>query len=248
MYLATRPSEATNRLGNNAVVGADHFAQFFGIEPRRHGGRTDQVAEHHRQLPPLGFGGWRRRGKRFDRGRRHAALAQRRDRFEELATIADRGDADLPEILPGQLGQDLGVDAVIAKRRFVFLQPQTAKPRRNVHRALPASRRSRDRWFSLPPNTARSVRIRRSPELIPKADRPRIRGVAERKTVTPHPGPAPLPRRSRKFRKRVAEALRLPMSTATCGPSSVRLRIDGVQPVIGLEIRPRRVDNRAGDR
>jgi hypothetical protein len=43
--------EAANRLRDAAVIGADHLAQFFGIEPRRR--RADQVAEHHRRLATL---------------------------------------------------------------------------------------------------------------------------------------------------------------------------------------------------
>jgi hypothetical protein len=46
--------EAANRPGHAPVIGADHLAQFFRIESRRQRRRADQVAEHHRQLPPLG--------------------------------------------------------------------------------------------------------------------------------------------------------------------------------------------------
>jgi hypothetical protein len=41
-------------LGDGAVIGGNYLAQILGIEPRRQCGRADQVAEHHRQLPPLG--------------------------------------------------------------------------------------------------------------------------------------------------------------------------------------------------
>jgi hypothetical protein len=40
--------------------------------------------------------------------------------------VADRGDSDRGQILGGQLGQDFGVDIVIAERVYVALQPQLA--------------------------------------------------------------------------------------------------------------------------
>ena len=132
--------EAANHLGHAAVIGADHLAQLFGIEPRRQRRRADEVAEHHRQLPPFGLRLGRRTGslrRLFVSRRGRGALAQRRDRFEEPAAIADHGDADLLEILPGQLGEYLGVDAVVAKRRLVLLEPQAPQPRRDLHAALP---------------------------------------------------------------------------------------------------------------
>ena len=49
-----KPAGAFDDRGDAAVIGADHRAQVLGIEPRRQCRRADQVAEHHRQLPPLG--------------------------------------------------------------------------------------------------------------------------------------------------------------------------------------------------
>src|SRR4029077_2049072 len=45
--------KAGDGVGDAAVVGADDLAQILGIEARRQRRRTDQIAEHHRQLPPL---------------------------------------------------------------------------------------------------------------------------------------------------------------------------------------------------
>ena len=36
------------------VIGPDDRPHVLGIEPRRHRGRADEIAEHHRQLPALG--------------------------------------------------------------------------------------------------------------------------------------------------------------------------------------------------
>ncbi len=45
---------ARDDAGNGVLIGADLLAQFLGVEPRRQGRRADEIAEHHRQLPPLG--------------------------------------------------------------------------------------------------------------------------------------------------------------------------------------------------
>ena len=39
-----------------AMIGADDLAHILGIEPRRHRGRADEVAEHHGELTALGDG------------------------------------------------------------------------------------------------------------------------------------------------------------------------------------------------
>ena len=46
--------EAANGLGNAAVIRADHVAQVLGIEARGERRRADEIAKHHRKLPPLG--------------------------------------------------------------------------------------------------------------------------------------------------------------------------------------------------
>jgi hypothetical protein len=55
--LGDKTAGAIDDRGDNAVIGADHRAQILGVEPGRQRGRADQIAEHHRQLPPLGRGG-----------------------------------------------------------------------------------------------------------------------------------------------------------------------------------------------
>ena len=58
-----KPGEAGDRVGNAAVIGADDLTQILGIEARRQRRRANQIAEHHRQLPPLGLGCGVRRGR-----------------------------------------------------------------------------------------------------------------------------------------------------------------------------------------
>ncbi len=42
------------------MIGADDLAHVLGIEPRRHRGRTDEIAEHHGELAALGGVQWAR--------------------------------------------------------------------------------------------------------------------------------------------------------------------------------------------
>jgi len=54
-----KPVERGDSFADRAVIGGDYLAQVFGVEPCREFGRADQIAEHHRQLPALGFGSHR---------------------------------------------------------------------------------------------------------------------------------------------------------------------------------------------
>jgi hypothetical protein len=54
--------------------------------------------------------------------------------------VADCGDAELFQILGGQLRQYPQVDLVLAKRLFVSLKPELAQPAPNVHRVRSGAR------------------------------------------------------------------------------------------------------------
>ena len=60
-------------------------------------------------------------------------MAQGGDRGEQLAPVADRGDAELAQVVGRQLGQDVGVDVVVAERLLVLAQAQPAQPSPDVH-------------------------------------------------------------------------------------------------------------------
>ena len=126
--------EARDLAGDGVLVGADDLAHLLGVEPRGERGRADQVDEHHRELAALGLE--RRRGSRIGRrcgaglgrgGRRRLGRgAQGGDRLEHPAPVADDGDADVLEVVGGQLRQDLAVDVVVAERLGVMLQTEAA--------------------------------------------------------------------------------------------------------------------------
>ena len=119
--------EPGDDLGDGAVIRADDLAQILGIEPRGERRRADQIAEHHRQLPPLSALGARRDGRRLGRG------AQGGDRLDQSAPVPHRRDADFLQVVRGQARQHLPIDLIVAERRLVALQPQTFQPRRYFH-------------------------------------------------------------------------------------------------------------------
>ena len=53
--------------------------------------------------------------------------------------MADRGDAQLAQILGGQPSQNRIVDVIVAERRRVLFEPQPAQPRHYVHTAILSS-------------------------------------------------------------------------------------------------------------
>ena len=52
--------------------------------------------------------------------------------------MADRGDSEADQVLRREIGEDLGVDVVLAERLLVPSQPQTTQPSCDVHGLLPA--------------------------------------------------------------------------------------------------------------
>src|SRR6516162_10149351 len=61
------------------------------------------------------------------------------NRGEQSAPVPDEGDAEVPQVVGGQLRQHRGVDRVVAKPRFVLLQAETVEPGCDVHPRLPAA-------------------------------------------------------------------------------------------------------------
>src|SRR5712691_12954215 len=55
-----------DHLGTDLLIRPDDFSILFGIKSARESGGIDQVAEHHRELAPFGFGGMRGSRKRFN--------------------------------------------------------------------------------------------------------------------------------------------------------------------------------------
>jgi hypothetical protein len=97
--LRDKPVETPDDIRDGAMIGADHLPQILGIEPRGQRGRADKVAEHHRELPPLGIGGSRgRAGWRCQLGGGRCG-AERSDCSQQLSPVTDRGNADTDQVV-----------------------------------------------------------------------------------------------------------------------------------------------------
>ena len=135
--------EAGDRVGDAAVVGADHLAQILGIKPRRQRGRADQIAEHHRDLAPLGIGGLWRQGDGRPIGRPlHPCRRQLRDGAQKLLAVAER-NTELFEVRLGEIAEHGAVDIGPGEGVPVLGEPEPFQQfGDSVHRAAPYSRRS----------------------------------------------------------------------------------------------------------
>ena len=56
--LADKAVEPGHHVGDGAVKGDGDLAQILGVEPRRERHRAQEIAAHHRELPPLGRCQW----------------------------------------------------------------------------------------------------------------------------------------------------------------------------------------------
>jgi hypothetical protein len=126
------PLEARDLARHRVLVGVQHVPHLLGIKPGRECRRSDEVDEHHRQLPALGLA--RPCGRGWEGRRRGRCLRARRgERLEEPLAVTECRDAELPEVFGGELPQDLNVDGVVAERLLVLLQAEAPEPSPDVH-------------------------------------------------------------------------------------------------------------------
>jgi hypothetical protein len=126
---------ARDDAGNGVLIGADLLAQFLGVKPHRQRRRADEIAEHHRQLPPLG-GVLRLRTGRCGGRRRCLGGGQTGDGSEETLAVPER-HTELLEVDLGQLRQDVGVDFTRAKERLVLSEAEISEPTPDIHGRTP---------------------------------------------------------------------------------------------------------------
>jgi hypothetical protein len=111
-----------DRPGGVVEIGLDEVAPVLGVERGRKAGRPDQIAEHNGDGSPLRFVPHTRRG---DSGRHHLQRRQARDRLEDALAVTER-QAELFEVVLGQLGNDVHVDQVVAKSGLMPFKSQTS--------------------------------------------------------------------------------------------------------------------------
>ena len=117
---------------------AEHqLVQLFGVELAGEPGVARQIGEQHGHLPPLALA----QRRRADTGHVPGLAGvppELCDRGEQLLAVADRDDAELPQIPCGERRQDRGIDVIAGKRLGVFAKTERTQPPCNVcHRPAP---------------------------------------------------------------------------------------------------------------
>ena len=105
--------------GEEAVDDAAHLLR---AERARQLGEAAEIGEQHGHLPVLGLA-WGRR----------CVVAQVGNGIEQTLAVAERGDSELPQVIPGEATQQLGVDMVGVERVGILGEPQAFKPATDVH-------------------------------------------------------------------------------------------------------------------
>ena len=119
--LRDKAIEVGDRFCDATVIPADHLTHVLWITPRRERRRTDQIAKHHRKLTTLSIMTVRR--GRTDRGslRCRNGGSERRNRLQQSLPMSEH-HPELLKIDVGPLGQDLGINGIVAKGHRVLLQ------------------------------------------------------------------------------------------------------------------------------
>jgi len=112
--------EAGYRGRDGTLKCPEQVTHVFRIELRRQCGRIDEIAEHHRQLTPIGRVLRLRLFRRLDR----CFAGKLADRAQQLQPVPER-NTQVFEVLIGQLRQNVGVNLAFTKDGFVLTQAQT---------------------------------------------------------------------------------------------------------------------------
>ena len=116
------PVEALHGLDNAFLIGRDDLAQVLRIHASGQCRRTDQVEEHHCDLAALG-------------GFLGADCRRRADGRQYFSSMPE-WDADVLEVLIGQIAEDRDIDHVLGKALSVLGQTDLFEPITNIqHRS-----------------------------------------------------------------------------------------------------------------
>ena len=115
-------AEAAHGLGDAFLIGRNDLAQVLRVHAGGERRRTDQVREHHRDLAALGgVLGLRLRSRRRAQCCRGSA-GKLADGREHLPPMPER-DADVLEVLIGQMTEDGNIDLILGKALRVLPRP-----------------------------------------------------------------------------------------------------------------------------
>ena len=120
------PALRRDRFGHGVLIPELDLAQVFGVELRGKRGRSDHVAEQHRDLPP--FDGLLAR----IRGRLCRRLGDGGAFLQQPPPVADKIDAQILEVFAGEIGEDGPVDIVGDEGLAVDAQAQFLQPEADI--------------------------------------------------------------------------------------------------------------------
>jgi hypothetical protein len=125
-----------DHLGAMPMIGTDDVPKILRIKPRRECRRSDEVAEHHRELATLGDILWSWVGHASGSRPRRRNATTSGDGSQHLATIAEHNTKVL-QILVCQISEDREINAVFDKTLSVFNHPKRCQPLRDCEHDSP---------------------------------------------------------------------------------------------------------------
>jgi len=129
--LGDKSTVAVDQLSGAAVISADDAAQVLWVEPGRQSGRAHKVAEHHGELAALGGVLWLGLGYRGGLRRDRDISGKVANRSQYLPPMSKR-DADVLEVLIGQMVKNGDINVVLGKALGVLGQAERSEPLRNL--------------------------------------------------------------------------------------------------------------------
>ena len=126
---------ARDLAGNGVLIAAHGVPQVFRVQALGQFRRADEVDEHDRHLAALGLALRRRLGGRWLIRPIRRTLAQRSDRREQDPAVAQQ-NAQLSEILLGQMRHGTEIDAVLSEGLGVSAELQFFQPRADLVRHI----------------------------------------------------------------------------------------------------------------
>src|SRR5215472_269226 len=122
-----------NQFGAAAVIGSNDASEVLGVEPSRHRRRTHQVAKHDGELAAFGLISPSYLGRRGCLRCRYGnrSTAEIADRAEHFQSVP-KSDAEIFEMLLGQIGKNENIDLVFGKTISVLGHAELFEPVRNL--------------------------------------------------------------------------------------------------------------------
>src|SRR5262249_23841804 len=121
--------EALHRRCDAFLIGRNDLAQVLRVHAGGERRRTDKVREHHRDLAAFGSVGVRlRSGGEFGCRRAAGKLTDGREYFSPMP----KGDADVLEILVGQIAKTRDINPVLGKVLVLLGHAELFEPVRNL--------------------------------------------------------------------------------------------------------------------